>query len=111
MTEVGANTIGTCAKNTTTHTLHTHSNAYIMSLAPVFDHLQYAKLQVIKNWMVGRCLDMSTINPTKATIYCILVSHQELSLKFVQVGSHYHYAIICQPQQSSAPGLARPRSL
>ena len=30
----------------------------------------------------------------RPTICCILVSHQELSLKFVRVGGHYHYNII-----------------
>ena len=30
---------------------------------------------------------------------CILVSHQELSLKFVWAGSHYYYTIIRQPQK------------
>ena len=34
-----------------------------------------------------------TVRP-KATICCILVSHQELSLEFVRAGAHYHYTII-----------------
>ena len=35
----------------------------------------------------------------KGTICRILVSHQELSLKFVRAGAHYHYTIIRQPQK------------
>ena len=34
---------------------------------------------------------------TKATICSILFSHQELCLKFVRTGGHYHYTIIRQP--------------
>jgi len=52
----------------------------------------------------------------KATISGILVSHQELSLKFVWLGGHYHYTIIplyhySPTTKSLTPGLARPRSL
>ena len=33
----------------------------------------------------------------KATICCMLVSHQELSLKFLQAGVHYHYTMQYSP--------------
>ena len=44
----------------------------------------------------------------KATICCISVSHQGLAHKFMLAGGHY---IICQPQESSDPGLKGPHSL
>ena len=42
----------------------------------------------------------------KPTICCILVSHQVLFPKLVQVGSHYHYTIIhlqCKKKHKLSP--------
>ena len=59
----------------------------------------------------GKVLVPTLSQPYKATLGCILVSHEELSLKFVRAGGHYHYIIIRITQISLAPGLARSRSL
>ena len=41
-------------------------------------------------------MKMIQISSHKATICCMLVSHQELSLKLMQSVGHYHYTIIHQ---------------
>ena len=51
-------------------------------------------LQLTRPWIADKHRMVCTY---MITICCILVSHQELSLKFVQASSHYHYTIICQP--------------
>ena len=41
------------------------------------------------------------------TICCILAAHQQLFLKVLWAGSHYHYAIICQVQKKKIGSWTR----